>query len=541
VKTADYLRTDLPAGLTLWGLLVPEAIAYAAMAGAPAQAGLYTLLASLPLYALLGGSRQLVCAATSSSSIMMAAVLSQATAGDAGLFAGSMAALCLLVGALFLVAGFCRLGFVAQFLSYPVMTGYVSGLAVYIAASQAPKLLGLHKAPGDVFLQIWGLVERLPQTRPEAAMVGLGSLALLFALEKVAPRLPGALVVLVLGVLAGTWLNQGGHAALDLAGAIPSGLPHFVLPRLSLAVLEELLPGAAGIALVAFSQALGTGKTFADKHGYDLNPDRELVAMGAANVGCCFLGGLVNGGSMSSTAVNERAGARSQASGLTAAFMVLLTLLLLTPLFHNLPEPVLAAVVMHAVARMLKVSEVRGFLKQSRMEFWLAVAAFLGVLGLGLLTGLLVTLKLCIVMLLWNASRLHVSRLGRAPCDPDAFVSLERHQGAQPVADMLLLRLEAPVFFANAERLRDYVRGALALEKPWAVVLDMKTNVTLDITTTRTLKKLLSEVRAAGADLILTDLTDAARDALERSGLLGELGRKNILVTIKHAVEFYRK
>lgn len=507
MKPADYLLTDLPARLTLWGLLVPEAIAYAAMAGAPAMAGLYTLLAYLPLYALLGGSRQLVCAATSSSSIMMAAVLSQATGGDAGLFAGSMAALCLLVGALFLVAGFCRLGFVAQFLSYPVMTGYVSGLAVYIAVSQAPKLLGLRKSPGDVFLQIWGLMERLP----------------------------GALVVLVLGVLAGTWLNEGGRAALDLAGAIPSGLPHLVWPRLSLAVLEDLLPGAAGIALVAFSQALGTGKTFADKHNYDLNPDRELVAMGAANVGCCFLGGLVNGGSMSSTAVNERAGARSQASGLTAAFMVLLTLLLLTPLFRNLPEPVLAAVVMHAVARMLKVREMRGFPTHSRMEFWLAVAAFLGVLGLGLLTGLLVTLKLCIVMLLWNASRLHVSRLGRAPCDLDAFVSLERRQGAVTVPGMLLLRLEAPVFFANAERLRDYVRGALALENPRAVVLDMKTNVTLDITTTRTLKKLLAEVRAAGADLILTDLTDAARDALERSGLLAELGEDKVVRSVGEA------
>ena len=528
MKTADYLRTDLPAGLTLWGLLVPEAIAYAAMAGAPAQAGLYTLLASLPIYALLGGSRQLVCAATSSSSIMMAAVLAQATGGDASLFAGTMAALCLVVGALFLLAGFCRLGFVSQFLSYPVMTGYVSGLAVYIAASQAPKLLGLHKAPGDVFLQIWGLLERLPQTRPEAALVGLGALILLFALEKVAPRVPGALVVLVLGVLAGTWLNEGGHAALDLAGAIPSGLPRLEIPRMSLGLLEELLPGAAGIALVAFSQALGTGKTFADKHGYDLNADRELIAMGAANVGCCFLGGLVNGGSMSSTAVNERAGARTQASGLTAAGMVLLTLLLLTPLFRNLPEPVLAAVVMHAVARMLKVSEVRGFYRQSRMEFWLAVAAFLGVLAFGLLTGLLVTLKLCIVLLLWNASRLNVSRLGRSACDLDTFVSLERHPNAQPVPGMLLLRLEAPVFFANAERLRDFVRGAMALEKPRTVVLDMKTNAHLDITTTRMLKKLLPEVRAAGAELILTDLTDAARDSLERSELLAELGEDKV-------------
>jgi high affinity sulfate transporter 1 len=535
VKRADFLRADLPAGLTLWGLLVPEAIAYAAMAGAPAQAGLYTLLASLPLYALLGGSRQLVCAATSSSSIMMAAVLSQATGGDAALLPGTMAALCLVVGALFLLAGFCRLGFVAQFLSYPVMTGYVSGLAVYIAASQAPKLLGLHKAQGDVFLQIWGLVTHLPQARPEAAAVGLGALVLLFALEKIAPRLPGALVVLVLGVLAGTWLNEGGRAALDLAGAIPSGLPHLEMPRLSLKLLEDLLPGAAGIALVAFSQALGTAKAFADKHGYDLNADRELIAMGAANMGCCFLGGLVNGGSMSSTAVNERAGARSQASGVTAAVMVLLTLLLLTPLFRNLPEPVLGAVVMHAVARMLKVREVRGFYRQSRMEFWLAVAAFLGVLGLGLLTGLLVTLKLCVVLLLWNASRLHVSRLGRAPCDPDSFVSLERHPGASPVPGMLLLRLEAPVFFANAERLRDFVRGALALESPRAVVLDMKTNAALDITTTRMLKKLLTETRAAGAELILTDLTDAARDSLERSGLLAELGEEKVKRSVGEA------
>ncbi|WP_051202650.1 SulP family inorganic anion transporter [Desulfovibrio aminophilus] len=530
------LGKDIPAGLTLWGLLVPEAIAYAGMAGAPAQAGLYTLLASLPIYALLGTSRQLVCASTSASSIMMAAVLAQATGNDPALFAGTMAALVLLVGALFLLAGFCRLGFVASFLSYPVMTGYVCGLAVFIAASQAPKLLGLHKAPGDVFMQLWGLVERLPQTRPEAAAVGLGALVLLFALERLAPRVPGALVVLVLGVLAGTWLNRDGHAALALAGVIPTGLPQLVVPRLSLATLTDLLPGAAGIALVAFSQALGTAKTFADKYGYEVDPNRELLAMGAANAACGIMGGLANGGSMSSTAVNERAGARSQAAGITAAVMVVLTLFFLTPLFRDLPEPVLGAVVLHAVARMLKAREVWGFLRQSRMEFALAAAAFLGVLAFGLLTGLLVTLKLCAALLLFNATRLNVSRLGVSPCAPETFLSLERHPEARAVPGLALLRPESTVFFANAERLRAAVREALA-DKPRAVILDLKVNPTLDITTCRTLRKILAEVRETGAALLLTDISDTALENLDRSGLLKELGEHRLHGHVAEAVK----
>jgi Sulfate permease and related transporters (MFS superfamily) len=220
---------------------------------------------------------------------------------------------------------------------------------------------------------------------------------------------------------------------------------------------------------------------------------------------------------MSSTAVNERAGARSQAAGITAAVMVALTLFFLTPLFRDLPEPVLGAVVLHAVARMLKLREVWGFLRQSRMEFALAAAAFLGVLAFGLLTGLLVTLKLCAALLLFNATRLNVSRLGVSPCAPETFLSLERHPEARAVPGLALLRPESTVFFANAERLRAAVREALA-DKPRAVVLDLKVNPTLDITTCRTLRKILAEVREAGAALLLTDISDKA---LEKPGPLG--------------------
>ncbi len=533
---------DVMAGLTLCGLIVPEGIAYAAMAGAPPQAGLYTLPASLVLYALLGSSRHLVCTATSAASVMTAAVLASATGGDAALHGPMLALLTLLVGLLLLMAGIGRLGFMASLLSQPVLTGFVSGLSLFILLGQLPALLGLHSQADDVFQQVMFLARNLPDVQPEPAAVGLCALALLFGLRRFAPGLPGSLIVLALGVAAGTWLNADGKDLIPTAGPILQGLPRPVAPAFSLDAISDLLPGAAGIALVVFCQALGTAKSCAERHGYEIDPNTELKAMGAGNAASALMGGMVCGGSLSSTAVNERAGARSQASCLTAAAMVLLILLCLTPLFRNLPRPVLAAVVIHAVVHMFRFRELADLLRIQRSEFWLALSALAGVPVLGLLTGLLLAVKLSLIWMLWNVARLPVAAMGRRPGEPKIFLPMARHPECRPVPGMAILRVDTPLFFGNAERLRDTVRGLLATgARPLVVLLDLKASTDLDVTSARTLGKILAECRAADADLWLADLMEKATESLDRAGILRRMTHGKPFVDIVAAVKAFER
>ncbi len=299
---------DLLAGLTLWGVLVPEALAYAGMAGMPASAGLFTLLASLPLYFLCGGSPVLVCAATSVESIMMAAVVAPLAGGDAARYLGLMALLIATTGIVFLAGGLLRLGRATSFLSKPVMTGFTCGLAIYIAADQLHKLLGLPHGHGDTLRQIAQLAAGIGRCNPATASVGVASLALLFVLERLTPRVPAGLCVMVLGLVASKAFALGETHGVAVIQGIRAGLPSLALPHGGMADVRAVVPAALGLALVAFSQALGAVRSYAPRFGVGVDADRELRALGLANLGSALLCGLLAGGSMSSTAVNVAAG-----------------------------------------------------------------------------------------------------------------------------------------------------------------------------------------------------------------------------------------
>ncbi len=532
-----WLAADLFAGLTLWGMLVPEGLAYAEMAGAPVQVGLYTLLASLPLYFLFGRGRTFVCAATSSSSIMMAAAVAPLAGGDPARYATLLLLLVLLTGLIFLLAGLLRLGFISTFLSEPVMTGFVFGMAVYIAAGQLPTLTGLPKTTGDTLVQVLHLIEHLGRANIVTLALGVGALASLFLMERLAPRLPAGLLVLGLSIVAvHVFKLETGHG-VALVGAFPSGLPHVAFPAIRLADAAALLPGAFGVALVAFSQALGTAGTFAAKHGEDVDADRELTAMGLANLGSFLLGGLVNGGSMSSTAVNDGAGAKTQASGLTAGVMVFATMMFLTPVFHDLPKTVLAAIVIHAVLRLMKFGEMRRFHRWRRSEFALAMIALLGVLCLNLFSGLLIAATASILRLVWQAAMLPVSVMGRLPYATDLYVNVEHNPRAEPVPGMIILRLDGPLFFANAPALRDTVRKQLlAVPAPKAVLIEFKGAPDLDITSVDMLLALCAETRKSGAQLYFADVSPGARKFFQRTGLDRVIGKDRMFPTVKQAV-----
>ena len=526
------LRFDVVAGLTVWGLLVPEMIAYAGLAGLPAQAGLYTLLATLGAYAIFGTSRHLVVAGTSASAVLLASTVGPIT-HDAAAYAAHAAALVLIVGGLFLLAGLCRLGFIAQFLSRPVLEGFVFGLAIFVTVKQLPKIFGVKAGDGNTVEQFLHLVRHLGETNGPTLLVGVGALVLLFGLERSAPVVPGGLVALVLGILVSTVFHLSSRG-VDIVGTLPTGLPSVHVQSIPVEHIEPLLAAAGGLLLVIYSESLGAAQDFATKHGYEIDADQELISLGVANVGSGLLGGLAAGGSLSQSAVNERAGARSQTSSVVAALLTVVTVLFLTPLFTNLPEAVLAALIIHAMWHLWKVEEFRGYFVERRVEFWLGLLTLAGVVLIDVLPGLIFGVVSMLVLVVYHASRPHVGVLGRVPDAPHAYGDVGRHPDYQAVPGLLVVRLEAPLFYANATLVRDrikYLVGA-AEPLPTTVIIDVGANPDLDITSTDMLGELADALHAAGIGLALADACQPVLDMLHRSGLAEKLGDHGVYLTV---------
>jgi sulfate permease, SulP family len=537
---AGWLRADITAGLTLWGILVPEGIAYAALAGAPVQAGLYTLLASLVVYAILGTTRQAVSAPTSGSSIMMATVVAPFLVTSSGELAELLVLLVLVVGIIFLLSGLMRLGFVVAFISHSVMTGFVFGLAIYIAVSQASKLFGLSRGHGETLYQLWHLVGQLGAANWVTFAIGAGALVLLYLIEARAPRAPAPLMIMAAGVLVVSVLRLGEEHGVQVVGIIHSGFPAVSLPKVDVDDVLDLLPGACAIALFILSEALGVGYSLSSKYGYDIEPNQELVAIGVSNLAAACLGGIVSGCSVSSTAVNDRAGAKSQVSSLAAAIMVLITLVALMPLFHNLPQAVLSAIVIHAVARMMRVAELKRFYRFHPGEFAQALVALIGVLTVGILPGLGIAVVLSLLRFIWGASYLSLSRLGPAPGREHSYEVIGRASDWGSIPGLEILRLDSPLFFANALRFRNEVRLLLSGSiPPNAILLNLHANFGIDLSATDTLLGLVAESEATSTEILFAELQDPVRQMFRRCGLLNRVGENRIFATVDDGVQDY--
>jgi high affinity sulfate transporter 1 len=536
----EWVRADVIAGLTLWGILVPEAIAYAAMAGAPLEAGLYTLLGSLLVYAILGTTRQAVSAPTSGSSIMMAAVLAPFLVTDPKELAELLVLLVLLVGIILLLCGLLRLGFVTAFISHSVMTGFIFGLAIHIAVNQAPKLFGLPRGQGETVYQLWHLIGQLGGTNWATFAIGAGALALLYGLEARDPRAPGPLMIMVGGILMVSVFRLSDEYGVRIVGAMQTGLPELSLPKINLDDVLDLLPGALAIVLFVVSETLGVGHALGRQYGYDIDPNQELIALGAANVTSACLGGLVSGCSMSSTAVNDRAGAKSQVSSLAATGMVLITLVALMPLFHNLPEAVLGAIVIYAVARMMKVNELRRFYQFHVDEFAQAMLALLGVIIVGILPGLAIAIVLSLLRFIWGASHLSVSRLCPVPGREHSYGNIERPAEKNPIQGLEILRLNGPLFFANSLRFRNEVRFLLSGSNPLkAILINLHANFGIDLSSTDMLLGLVAEAKKTNTEILFAELQDPVRQMFRRSGLLDRIGEDRLFPTVDDGVQDY--
>jgi sulfate permease, SulP family len=518
-----WLRGDLIAGLTVWAVLVPESLAYATIAGVPPVVGLYAAVPALVLYAALGSSRHLVVASMSATAALSAGIVADLVRGDDDQFVALTAALALITGVLGVVAGLVRMGFLAAFISEPVLKGFIVGLALTIMVGQLPKLFGVPKGEGDFFRQLGSVLGHLGGTNVPTLLVGAASLLLVLLLRRWLPRVPGSLLVVLLGISAVALLGLDDDG-VAIVGSIDAGLPRLGLPAVPAGDYLTLAGAAVGVLLVGYAEGLGAAKTYAARAGYDIDPDRELLGLGAANLGSGLASGMVVNGSLSKTAVNGGAGAKSQLSGLTVAALTVVTLLFLTGLFEQLPEATLAAVVIAAVVELVDVPALRRLYRvwtphlggiygwAARADFLAALAALLGVLVFDTLPGLFIGIAVSLVLLLYRASRPHIARLARGT-GPGAWLDLDRHPDLAPDPAVLVLRVESGLFFANADHVRDVVRAGLT-PATRAVVLDAQTAPFIDVTATGMLTQLAHDLGRRRVTLAIAHPLGQARDVL---------------------------
>lgn len=523
-----WLAADVIAGLTLWGLVVPEAMAYAGIAGLPPQAGLYTLLASLVIYALLGTSRHLAVQATSATAALIASSVgaalvatASANASDPDTYQAYASAFVLVTGLVFLVAGLARLGFITQFLSKPVMDGFVTGLAIFVVVGQLNKLFGVPKPDGNTVARFFGIVKELPQANWVAFAVGAATLALLFLLPLWNKKIPAGLVVLFGTIILSAVLDLEGRFGVDVVGTLPQGLPAFALPQVPFTTYLAMVLPAIGALLVAYSEALGVAREFAEKHGYEVDPNQELNAHAIANLVSAVFGGMIAAGSMSASAVKESAGAKTQVTNLVSWVLVIATVLFLTPLFASLPESVLAALIIHAVWHIIASRKLQRVRLVSRTEFVLGLLALFGVLLIDVLQGLVIGLVASLVLVIYRSSRPHISSLGHVPGEPGAYSALDRHPENISVPGVLILRLDSPMTYYNALTVRDRLNALVAASQPppRAVILDAPVQDQLDITSAEVLKGFLKDMHAAGIGVYVTDVHTPVVEFAQRIGL----------------------
>ncbi len=525
----SWLRSDFIAGLTVMALLVPEGMAYAELAGMPPETIFYAAPAALLLYAIFGTSRQLVVVVSSVQAVMSYSIVSALVPPGTSEFIVLSSALAITAGFVSVLAGVLHLGRIAQFFSASVLTGFVSGLAVVVAVKQLPKLFGIEAGTGNVWERLYDLLIHLPETHLLTLVVGISSILVMLLIEHYLHRIPAALVAMVFGIVVAAFFGLSAYG-VHVVGEIPAGLAPPKLPNLALDQWAALIPGALALALVNFAEGIGPARSFATKHRYSISPDQELIGLGTANLGAGLFQGFPIGSSLSKSAANEAAGAKSQMSGIVAAGLTILVALFLTPIFRNLPEATLAAIVIVAIYGMFKWREMVRLARLRRTDFALALVTFLGVLTFEeALWALLLAVVLSLLALVWRTSQGHMSELGLArgrlifePLGPDT--------DAEPIDGLLICAPEESLFFANADTVRLKIANLLAASsKPVdGVLLDLELTNELDVPSAEMLKELHDDLDAAGVQLLLARVRPAVRDLLDRSGVVAVIGPEHI-------------
>jgi SulP family sulfate permease len=534
-----WLRPDLIAGLTVAALVVPKALGYAGIANVPIEHGLFAAAAGAILYAIFGTSRQI---STGPSSALAA------VAGSAVLFAGLsgspdavpvVAAITFVTGVLFLLLAVFKMGWISQFLSKAVITGFLFGAAIEVVIGELPKITGTAAGGTNAWQDLLSWLQSLPSTDVTTLVVGLVSLVLIFGLRFFAPQVPGALILVIAGLIASVAFGLG-ERGLALVGDVPRGLPSLVLPDLEFIMenLQIVAAAAIGLLMIGFSQSAGDARAFAAKHQYRVDINQEALAQGMSNVGSGLVQGIPVSTSLSASSLNDTSGARTPLASLTTGVLIILTLLFLAPLFSVLPKAVLAALIIEAVIMgMMDLPEMRRLYHVARVDFWIAIAAILGVLTAGVLAGVIIGIILSIGWLIYISVTPFIHVLGRKP-GTQVFWGMADHPDSETYPGLLVLRFDAGLFFANADALTDRLVELYRQADPrlHTIVLDFEGVNFIDSQGAYVLGVILDLATNRDIELRLTRVKTKVKEVLYRDGVITRIGENQIYGNVSEAV-----
>ena len=540
--TTTLLRTDFIVAITVFAVLVPSAMAYGDLAGVTPVAGLYVALGAMVMYALFGTSRQVIMGPEATTAIMTASAVAPLAAGDPVRYAALAAMTALLVGVIALLARVARLGFITDFLSKPILVGYIFGVTLIVIGSQLGKMFGIKLESDQFFRQVAELISRLGETNLLTFVIGIICMAALFIMRRINRALPGPLIVVVVTIILSAvldWQTKG----VAIVGAVPAGLPKLAIPAVSLQDILALLPAALAITILIYADEILTARVFAAKHSQKMDANQEFVAIGMANIGAGFLTGFPAALSASRTAVNDQMGGKTQWVGLFATALTIIFLLFFTPLLAPLPTVALGAIIIVASLGLIDLAAFRFLRKVRRTEFWLAVVTAFGVLTVGILAGILLAVVLSLINVIYHISRPHDALLD----DMDAmggtvYRGVNDKETALTEPGLIVYRFDAPLVFANAafftERLEDLI--ANAGEGLKCVVLDAEAISDFDSTAAEALETLDADLERRGVELWIARANAPLRDLLQLTGLTTKIGEGNIYPSVRAAVTAYR-
>ena len=531
------LPRDLIAGTIVAVMLIPQGMAYALLAGVPPVLGLYAATIPLLLYALFGTSRQLAVGPVAIVALLTLTGASQVATPGSPEFIALTALLALMVGVVQFGLGLLRAGFVVNFLSHAVVSGFVSAAAIVIGLSQLGNLLGLRlAATHDVFTLLADAARRVGDVQPATAALGIGSVAALLLIRRLAPRFPGALLVVVLGTLIVYALDLH-ERGVSIVGSVPQGLPSLTLPVIGIDALLALLPAALTISFVGFMESFAVAKAIAEKERYPLDANRELVGLGLANLGAAFVATIPVTGGFSRSAVNYGAGARTQLASIITAALVTLTLLFFTPLFYYLPNAVLAAIVIVAVSGLIDVKEPRRLFRLKPVDGWTLALTFAATLTIGIEQGILIGVAFSLLVFVWRSAYPHTAELGYLP-HLGAFRNVRRYPEAERYPGTLILRVDASLYFANMEFLTNLMSAYVAERDDLRYVLfDFSAVNDIDAVALHTLEGLTARLASRGIEVHIAAMKGPVRDLTARAGWPLRFGERIRHLSVGHAVE----
>lgn len=537
IEPSVGFRPDLIAGLTAAAVVLPKAMAYATVAGLPVSVGLYTAFVPLVVYALLGTSRVLSVSSTTTLAILTGSELGMAVPdGDPVKLLAATATLTVLTGAILVAASVLRFGFVANFISSPVLTGFKAGIGVVIVFDQIPKLLGVHIDKEGFFRDIFRLIRHLPETSVLTFAIGGSALVALFLTERLRPHSPAPLLAVGLAIAVSAMAGLQGLGVATV-GHIPQALPSLTLP--DPALVRQLLPGALGIALMSFTETIAAGRAFATPNDPPIRPDRELLATGAANVAGGLFGAMPAGGGTSQTAVTRATGGRTQKASLVTAAASVATMLVLAPLLGLLPQSVLAAIVIVYSIGLIEPGAFSAIYRIRGMEFLWAVVALVGVLVFGTLQGIVVAIVLSLISLASQVANPKVHVVGRKKGTDVLRPVSPQHPDDETFPGLLILRPEGRLFFVNAQNVAEQIRGAIATYRPEVVVFDLSRVFDIEYSAFQVLEEGRERLERQGGQLWLAGLNPDVLDYIRASGMADRLGADRLHHSAQVALDAY--